>query len=269
VLILITVPFAIAALSILAAIVIPNFTRARDQARARAEQVQQQIRAAQTRMALSQLVITPEQYTVAHPEPGELDWGFKCFVPPDHLARLVFVVWTNGVPTVDPSFSAYYKVGKAGGVDVPFCSLSCNRIPASMFSGITDAQLREVLAGWRYPESAGLHDAVQWNVNLGLGFTLSSWLPMPAYHRGEAKLPLKVRSGHQTVFGLLDFVQPEGEGKRGRSGAELRIFLEPLRSPPIRSLPDEIDRTNYIAGKGLAGTMEKTLKAIRERPTDP
>jgi len=92
---------------------------------------------------------------------------------------------------------------------------------------------------------------------------------MPPYHRVETELPLKVRSGHQGVFRLLEFDRPEDEPSPGQSGEELRIFLEPLRSPPIRTLPDEIDRTNYIAGTGLVGTADEVLKAIREWPTDP
>ena len=68
------------------------------------------------------------QFDRAHPEPGELFWGFKCFVPPSHLASILFVRWTNGVPQVDPGLSGYFKVGNAGGIDLPFCSLACYRI---------------------------------------------------------------------------------------------------------------------------------------------
>src|ERR1019366_8724042 len=32
----------------------------------------------------SRLVMDTEHYDIYHPEPGELDWGFKCFIPPDH-----------------------------------------------------------------------------------------------------------------------------------------------------------------------------------------
>ena len=92
---------------------------------------------------------------------------------------------------------------------------------------------------------------------------------MPPYHRVETELPLKVRSGRQGVFRLLEFDKPEDEPSRGQSGVEWRVFLEPLRLPPIRTLPNEIDRTNYVAGTGLAGSTEEVLKAIREWPTDP
>jgi hypothetical protein len=49
---------------------------------------------------------------------------------------------------------------------------------------------------------------------------------------------------------------------------ELRIFLEPLRLPPIRTLPDEIDRTNYVAGRGLAWPMDEALAKIKSVPDD-
>jgi hypothetical protein len=49
----------------------------------------------------------------------------------------------------------------------------------------------------------------------------------------------------------------------------LRVFLEPLRSPPIRTVANEIDQTNYIAGTGLAGTIEETLNTMKNLPIDP
>jgi hypothetical protein len=50
---------------------------------------------------------------------------------------------------------------------------------------------------------------------------------------------------------------------------ELRIFLEPLKSPPIRTDPFEVEGTNYVAGRCRLGwTMEEALKAIKEWPTD-
>jgi hypothetical protein len=50
---------------------------------------------------------------------------------------------------------------------------------------------------------------------------------------------------------------------------ELRVFLEPLKSPLIRTVPNEIDRTNYIAGFGLAGTIEEALNTMKKLPIDP
>jgi hypothetical protein len=214
-------------------------------------------------------IIDTEQFNPAHPEPGELDWGFKCFVPPGHLASILFVRWTNGVPQVDPDFSAYFKVGKAGGIDIPSCSLSCYRIPESQFAGRNEVERRQVLAAWRYPESSGVTNAVRWDVNLGLGVTFSRWMAMPPYRGGEFHLPQSVRSGYQRVIRLVDFDTPEGNASHGQSGVELRIFLEPLKSPLIRMVPNEVDHTNYIGGTGLAGTMEDALRAIKEWPTDP
>jgi hypothetical protein len=44
--------------------------------------------------------------------PGWLEWNFKCLLPADHLAHVLFVHWTNGVPVVKTDGSAYYEVGK-------------------------------------------------------------------------------------------------------------------------------------------------------------
>ncbi|HEV2456586.1 MAG TPA: hypothetical protein VGY98_20155, partial [Verrucomicrobiae bacterium] len=217
----------------------------------------------------SRLVIDTEHFDIYHPEPGELDWGFKCFIPPDHLASLLFVRWTNGVPIVDTGYSTYFKVGKAGGIDL-FCSLSCYRIVSeSDFSKLTDAERLQQLAAWNYPESAGVTNAVRWDVNLGAGFTASSWIAMPPFKRDEIKLPQSVQSGHQRVIRLVEFAGPDGGGNHGQSGVELRIFLEPLRSPPIRMVPNEVDRTNYVSGSGLAGTMEDALNQMKSFPVDP
>jgi tRNA A-37 threonylcarbamoyl transferase component Bud32 len=214
-------------------------------------------------------VIEAAQFEIAHHEPGQLDWGFKCFVPPDHLASILFVRWTNGVPNIDEGFSAYFKVGKAGGVDIPFCSLSCYGIPESQIATMTNAENRRLLTQWLDARSTSVTNVVQWNVNLGLGFTSSRWLAMPPYHRVETALPLSLRSHHQRVIRLVDFTAPEEDASHIQSGVELRILLEPLKSPPIRMVPNEMDRTNYVAGTGLAGTMEDTLRAIEQWPTDP
>jgi hypothetical protein len=60
----------------------------------------------------------------------------------------------------------------------------------------------------------------------------------------------------------------EGGESQGWSGVELRILLEPLRLPPIRTVPNEIDRTNYVEGRGLAGTMEDALESMKTLPLD-
>jgi hypothetical protein len=240
------------------------------QARNRKVQVLQQIASPQTGTASSQLVIDAMPFDVAHPEPGQMDWGFKCFIPPYHLASFLFVRWTNGVPVVDPGFSTYFKVGKAGGIDLPFCHLSCHRIPESReFSQWTDDERRQLLAEWNFPEAAGVTNAVRWDVNLGAGFTASRWIAMPPYNRVETKLPLSVRSGHQRAIRLVDFERPEGDGNHGQAGVELRIILEPLTSPPIRTVPNESNRTNYVVGTGLFGTIEEALNSMKNLPIDP
>jgi serine/threonine protein kinase len=184
----------------------------------------------------------------ASDSPGRLDWTFKCLVPAEHLAHLLVVRWTDGVPKADPGFSAYYKVGKAS-IDLDLW-LMCERLTNSTATGTTND--------------------LQWNVNLGLHSTTAQRFPgEPAYHRVEPPARMTVRSGHQGVLRLVDYVQPEGESRHSQSVIELRIFLEPLKSPPIRTDPFEVEGTNYVAGNGLGWTMEETLKAIKQWPSDP
>jgi serine/threonine protein kinase len=218
-----------------------------------------------------QLVLDNAQFERAHPpERGELFWGFNCFVPYGHLASFLFVRWTNGVPQVDPGFSGYFKVGQAGGIDIPFCSLACYRIlDTESWSGLNEDQRRQTLAAWKYPNSSSVTNAVRWDVNLGLGFTRSCWKEMPPYRGVNFQLPQSVRPGRQHVIRLVDFDTPDGNASPGRSGVELRIFLEPLKSSPIRLAPSEVDHTNYIAGDRIAGSMAEALRAIKEWPTDP
>jgi serine/threonine protein kinase len=191
-------------------------------------------------------------YTVPTPGPyraGVLQhWTFKCLVPANHLARVVFVRWTNGVPKFEPGGSAYFKVGKAS-IDEDFY-LSCERLAEAPATGVSNE--------------------VQWAVSLFGHVATSLFLPRePAYRPLETPSRLTVRSGHQGILRLVDYVQPEGESSRVKSGVELRIFLEPLNSLPIRTDPFEVEGTNYVVGHGLGWTTEEALKAIKQWPDDP
>jgi hypothetical protein len=182
----------------------------------------------------------------------------------------VFVCWTNGVPTLHAAFSTYFKVGPSGGIDLDFCGVSCHRISDSPeFAKLTDPERRQRMAAWNYPESAGVTNAIRWDVGLGAGYTCSSWKAMPPYRRRELSLPQAVQSGRQREIRLVDFVGSDVEGNRGWSGVGLRIFLEPLNAPAIRTRPGEKDHTNYVAGQGLAGTVEETLLAMKNLPVEP
>jgi hypothetical protein len=83
-------------------------------------------------------------------------------------------------------------------------------------------------------------------------------------------LPQTVRSGYQRAVRLVDFETPEqGKGHHSPSSIELRILVQPLHSPAIKTVPHEIERTNYIAGSGLAGTMAKALQSLKTLPIEP
>src|SRR5439155_19145847 len=79
---------AVVGLAIIAimAILAPTLFLMVRKARDPAPNVQEKIASPQSQTASSQLVIGPTQFGRGDPEPGELDWGFKCFIPPDHLA---------------------------------------------------------------------------------------------------------------------------------------------------------------------------------------
>jgi hypothetical protein len=77
-------------------------------------------------------------------------------------------------------------------------------------------------------------------------------------------------SGRQLAIRLAEFVQPAGSANSNWSGAEIRLILRPLLSPPVLTDPGQFDGTNYVAGFGLAGASEDSiLKLIKELPCEP
>ena len=181
------------------------------------------------------------------PRPGELRWNFKYLVPANHLARLMFIRWLNGVPEVKQGGSAYFKVG-AGSV-VQDCFVSCEQQTVSPDGVVTNS--------------------MQWNVSLINGVT--SWILLPgepAYRQLDTPTHLTVRSGYQGVVRLVDEVTPARQSNSGQSGVELRVFLEPTKMPPIRTDPFEVEGTNYVAGHGAGWTADEALKAIKQWPVE-
>jgi serine/threonine protein kinase len=251
------------------ALLVPAASKARAEGEpaVRAENAASAAKPLTTELIAPRLVLQSERFEPVNPETNQLDWGFKVFVPPNQLATFLFVRWSNGVPAVDPGFSTYFKVGQAGGIDIPFCSVSCYRESESrQFSQMSESLRPQFLAGWHYPEAAGASNAVHWNVNLGANATAGALRPMPPYHRVETSLPQSVSSGHQLRFPLLEFERPANSSSNGWSGVDLRIFLDPLELAPIRMRPNEIDMTNYIAARGLLGSVDEAAKMIQEKP---
>lgn len=270
VLALILLPIVLVAIGLL----VPRIEIAREQAEAerRAREEAASVAITAGAPAPAKFVIGPSQVTFSTNVPGELHWAFDLFVPANHLASILFVRWENGLPTIDPGFSAYFKVGPAGGVDIPYCVVTSQPQDASEIAAMTNAEGQQVLARWALPASIAHEqtNVVQWNVNLGLGFTCSQWLATPAYHRVDMALPQSVRSGYQHSVRLVNFQTPEQDnGRHVQSGLELRILVEPLLSPAIKTVPHEIERTNYIAGSGLAGTMVQALESMKTLPLEP
>src|SRR5207302_10194130 len=98
-------------------------------------------------------------------------------------------------------------------------------------------------------ESRGRTNVVQWNVYMGLGYTTSGQLQGESpYTTLETTPRMTVASGQQGAIRLVDATPVAGDSNRARSGVELRIILQPLKSRPVRTVPTEIDRTSYNAG---------------------
>jgi hypothetical protein len=163
------------------------------------------------------------------------------------MTRVVFVRWTNGVPQVQPGGSAYFKVGNNS--IVQDCYISCEPTTNG--------------------PSVGIANYFKWNVNLLNHGTASIWLPShPPYRQAEPPAQMTVHSGHQGILRLVDEVRPEGQSGQGRSGFELRVFVEPGKYSPIRTNPFEFEGTNFVAGYGSGWTPDEALKAIKEWPVD-
>jgi hypothetical protein len=180
-------------------------------------------------------------------EAGPLNWNFKYLVPAHHLARILFVRWTDGVPQLASGLSAYFKVGQTS-MDGDIL-VSCER-------------LGEAVAG-------GTTNDVQWKVSLFSHVNYALQIPeQPPYRPVEPPARLTVRSGRQGVLRLVDGYVPDNQTIHGQSGIELRIFVEPMSYAPARTDPFEIEGTNYVAGSGASWTEPEVLKAIKQWPTD-
>jgi hypothetical protein len=178
---------------------------------------------------------------------GAMPWELKFLVPAHHFARVLFIRWTNGVPNVEKGLGAYFEVAKPSLAGTLL--LWCERPAQAAASRSTNE--------------------VQWSVNL-VGHDASGSLLRgePAYRRLQPPPRLTVRSGHQAILRLVDYVTPDGGASNGQSGVELRVFLEPLKFPPTRTDPLEFEGTNYVAGYGPGWTADDALKAIKEWPVD-
>ena len=176
-----------------------------------------------------------------------LRWNFQADIPPNHEARILFLRWSNNVPLVYTNASVYYKVGES----------SVGRYASIPF----------ILSA--YVVSTGSTNEARWTVRL-LDYAIPmDWtLPEARYRAVEAPARLAVRSRHQGILRLVECGHKQGPATFGNYGAELRIFLEPLKSSALRTDPFEVEGPNYIAAHGFDWTMDEALKAIKEWPVD-
>ena len=178
-----------------------------------------------------------------------LFWDFKYVIPADHLAQVVFVLWSNGVPTIKPDLSGYFKVG-----------------PRPVYLESMDFSYEPNVSG---PD--GGTNVANWTVGLGFGYTLGHLVTnQPPCRKLETARRYVLHSGRQLAIRLADFIQPTGLASNAWSGVEVRLILRPLLSAPVQSDPNEFDRTNYVAGWGLVGMSEDSImNLIKTLPCEP
>jgi len=184
-------------------------------------------------------------------------WHFKCLIPANHIARMALVFWTNGTPRI--SLGAYVKVGNKSTV-FDHMDVTCG--PVNVVPGGSDVVQWEFYPGFSANQTFG-------------GFvpnfaSQSGWVSNQPPYQGldVAQWQLFVRPGHQLIIPLVQETGTDGIPASGFSGVELRVALETLNGPLMQTLPDEFDRSNYIAGYGFAETTEETLRLFKTLSED-
>jgi hypothetical protein len=198
--------------------------------------------------------------TGTSPATDRLEWTFKCLLPAEHMLRIMFVRWTDGIATVDTGLGAYFKVGTAP-VERDF-RLMCEKLDKVVLGGITNGPGKQALL------TVATND-MQWNVSLLDHVTTAQhFFGEPPYRLVEPPQILAVRSGHQGIVRLVDCAAPERQAGDRQTGIELRFFLEPLKGPVVRTNPLEVEGTNYVAGYGPGWTADQALKFMMEWTAD-
>jgi len=178
-----------------------------------------------------------------------LIWHARCLIPADHLARLVFVVWSNGVPAIQPRLSGYLKATQKP-VVLQDMQWTCDKKRVGP-DGATNTAAWYVYLGWLYTAAGGISN-------------------QPPSRKLETAPRSVLHSGHQLAIRLAEFDRTAGFASNGWSGVEIRLFLQPLTSPAVRTDPNEVEGANYVAGFGLDGESESSiLKLIKELPIEP
>jgi len=202
----------------------------------------------------AQLVIDTPKMPPLRGSDDRTFWPFHCLIPAGHLAQFVFVLWSNGVPAISPDLSGYLKVGEKPVVLENLC----------------------YICGMNTSASPGEPNEARWSAVLkapNIEAIGPIWT-QPPYRKLETAPRSILQSGHQLGIRLAEFDQPAGSVRKGWSGAELFLLLQPLESPAVRTDPDEIEEPNYVAGWGLADMTEgmsegAILKLIKELPIEP
>lgn len=200
---------------------------------------------AETSLVLETLWQSPSPTAGDASEPGKGAWAFKCQLPERRLAHILFVRWTNGVATLEAALSTYFKTGSTPqDVDLLF-SCEPHQEPGSSATNM-----------------------LLWQVNLD-GENAKTLMPFKQSARLRAtQARAVVQIGHQRAIRLMEDPDPEGVQHAVRDGVELRLLLEPLRSPAVRNLPSEKQLGDCIGGVGLDLPPEELLKLIQRRPKD-
>jgi tRNA A-37 threonylcarbamoyl transferase component Bud32 len=204
-------------------------------------------------------------------------WRFNYLIPAGQMAQLVFVYWSNGVPSIWPGLSGYFKIGQKP-VVLPNVIVSCGTngpVSDAGTNGTHGASLdlpSELLA--KAVRGRGTNE-MMWGSDLGWDAATaevisngSEVISNQSTYRVLTPAPRSIlHSGHQLAIRLAEFDPPAGSASNGWSGVELRLILQPLTSPAVVTDFSEHDGTNYVSGFGLDGASETTiLKMIKDLP---
>ena len=252
-------PIFIAVIGIVLAIVVPAVNRAHNHgAPLPPSPPSAPVPEGRTKFSTGNLVISPAVYRQISHQPGELSWGFNCFVPAGQQATFVFVRWINGVPHIAPGLRAYYLVSGRGGIDVPFCSISCYPVLSNTLAA--DLKMLGVQRSKEAKRVGKQHQRRAMECESRPWIYGKVYVPMPSYQAATPKLAHELPSGYQCSIPLVT------ESETHSDAAELRVFLTPVVGPVLRVRPSEIDHTNYVAGSGLPWDAAETLVMLDTIP---
>ena len=143
---------------------------------------------------------------------GEMVWNVKCQVPPNHVLRVQFMRYENGVAVAEPGLGACLRSGG---------------------TALEQTLSWRVAPGGFAPSKAGSSD--QWELNAGKG---SQRIRLPAMTRLNQQAPFGIfslRPSQQRSLTLVRSLGPGEADSNSRPTVELQFSLEPLDLTAVQS----------------------------------